>query len=74
MPHIDELLGVATVAAAGLLATILLQPASIGATERVAADAYGSAMIVEVVATRTPQPQPDGGRECVASVPESPET
>ena len=56
MPHIDELLGVATVAATGLLAAILLQPA--GATELATAHASPPTLTVEVVARRTIEQPP----------------
>jgi hypothetical protein len=47
MPHVDELLGVATVASAGLFAAIALQPIVDGASDA-GARGYGSASLFAV--------------------------
>lgn len=59
MPHVDELLGPATFAAAGLFAAIALQPpASVAAPARTAPTVATAAVVplpaVEVVARRSP--------------------
>jgi hypothetical protein len=67
MPHIDELLGVATVAATGLLAAVLLQPARVGATGNLAVGSQVPAMTVEVVARRNPEQHQRVARERAGS-------
>jgi hypothetical protein len=56
MPRIDEvLLGVATVAAAGMLAAIVLQPLASYASDSVATSGAGT--VEAVAASPTPQPR-----------------
>jgi hypothetical protein len=65
MPHIDELMGVATVAAAGLLAAILLQPALYAAGDAAVGPSV-PALTIEVAAGRNMERQPGVARECAA--------
>ena len=77
MPHVDELLGPATFAAAGLFAAIALQPPVTVATPARAAPTVAAASVVrlpavEVVSRRSPalaQIERDVARERVPAKP-----
>ena len=77
MPHVDELLGPATFAAAGLFAAIALQPPVTVAAQARSAPTVAAATVVrlpavEVIARRSPalaQIERDDARERVAAKP-----